>query len=303
MDISRAIAIANRAVEAGATHAPVVRPTVPGSILVIDGDGLNYSCAGFEDTSPALASEQLFSRINNLRNACGAEDILIHLTHPSSHKRHRYVIATTKPYQGQRKSSKPKNWPFLRALMEDLDYSKSWTDREADDAIAMTAYSHDGQVFIASEDKDMRMLPGMHVSMKDYELTHVPRHCWDTKDSKGKQYGLKWFYLQMLHGDSVDYIPGLERWVNPKGNAVLCGEKTAAKILEFCPDAVTAHNTVVSAYQDYYGDKWADRWVEQAALLWLSWQPDASDWHPDNFHCEHISAAHHRLRERINAAT
>ena len=303
MDIDRAIAIANRAVEAGASHAPVVRPTVPGSLLVIDGDGLNYSCAGFEDTSPAWAKEQLFTRIKNLRSACGAEDVLIHLTHPSSHKRYRYAIATIKPYQGQRKSHKPKNWPYLRALMEDLEYSISWSDREADDAIAMTAYSHDGPVFIASEDKDMRMLPGTHISMKDYELTNVPKYAWDIQDSKGKQYGLKWFYLQMLHGDSVDNIPGLERWVNPKGKPVLCGEKTAAKILEFCPDAATAHNTVVSAYQDYYGDEWAERWIEQAALLWLSISIDASDWYPTSVWCEHIIRAQHNLRERINATT
>ena len=302
MDIDRAIAIANRVVEAGASHAPVVRPTVPGSLLVIDGDGLNYSCAGFEDTSPAWAKEQLFTRIKNLRNACGAEDVLLHLTHPSSHKRYRYAIATIKPYQGQRKSHKPKNWPYLRALMEDLEYSISWSDREADDAIALTAYDHDGPVFIASEDKDMRMLPGFHLNMKDYEITHVPKYAWDVKDSKGKQFGAKWFYLQMLHGDSVDYIPGLERWVNPKGKPVLCGDKTAIKLLEYCPNDVTAHNTVVSAYQDYYGDQWADRWVEQAALLWLSRKHDAADWHPDNFHCEHIIAAHSRLKERINAA-
>ena len=302
MDIDRAIAIANRAVEAGASHAPVVRPTAPGSLLVIDGDGLNYSCAGFEDTSPAWAKEQLFTRIKNLRNACGAEDVLLHLTHPSSHKRYRYAIATIKPYQGQRKSHKPKNWPYLRALMEDLEYSISWSDREADDAIALTAYDHDGPVFIASEDKDMRMLPGFHLNMKDYEITHVHKYAWDVKDSKGKQFGFKWFYLQMLHGDGVDYIPGLERWVNPKGKPVLCGDKTAIKILEYCPDAVTAHNTVVSAYQDYYGDQWADRWVEQAALLWLSRKHDATDLHPDNFHCERIIAAHSRLKERINAA-
>lgn len=303
MDIDRAIAIANRAVEAGASHAPVVRPTVPGSLLVIDGDGLNYSCAGFEDASPAWAKEQLFTRIKNLRNACGAEDVLIHLTHPSSHKRHRYAIATIKPYQGQRKSLKPKNWPYLRAVLEDLEYAMSWTDREADDAISLTAYDHDGPVFIAAEDKDMRMLPGMHLNMKDYEITHVPKYAWDVKDSKGKQYGLKWFYLQMLHGDSVDYIPGLERWVNTNGKPVLCGDKTAIKLLEYCPNDVTAHNTVVSAYQDYYGDQWADRWVEQAALLWLSRKHDATDWHPDNFYCGHIIAAHSRLRERINATT
>lgn len=299
MDISRVIAIANDAVEAGASSAPVVRPIVPGSLLVIDGDGLNYSCAGFEDTSPAWCKEQLHTRITNLRNACGAEDIRIHLTHPSSHKRMRYAIATRKPYQGQRKSVKPKNWPFLRAVLEDLDYSVSWTDREADDAIAHDAYSHDGQVFIASEDKDMRMLPGMHVNMKDYELTHVPRHCWDTKDSKGRQFGLKWFYLQMLHGDSVDNIPGLEKWVNPKGKPVLCGEKTAAKILEYCPDATAAHNTVAFAYQDYYGHEWAERWVEQAALLWLSINRDASDWYPAA--CPDLIAACDKLKERLNA--
>lgn len=307
MDIDRAIAIANGAVEAGATSAPVIAATVPNSILVIDGDGFNYSCAGSDDTSPAWARTRLLDRINGLKQTTGAERVEVHLTYPGSNKRMRYAIASVKPYQLSRKTHKPKNWQFLRDVLEAMPEAKSWGDREADDGIAMTAFEYASAghtCFIASADKDMRMLPGIHVHLETYEQVPVPLDAWDVQGWGGKQFGRKWFYLQMLHGDAVDNIPGLERWVNLNGKPVLCGEKTAAKILEFIPDSIVAMTAVATCYQDYYGDAWADRMVEQAALLWLSQDSAAGQWVPPEFmQIPGLRDALHRLVWRVYAPT
>lgn len=301
MDIARIQQIADSAVAAGASSAPVKRDTISGSVLLIDGDGLNYSCAGKEEASQAWARNRFKDRVSGLMQASGAESLSIQLTYPGSNKRMRYAIATRKPYQGQRKGHKPKNWEFLREYMQELPEAKSWGDREADDGIAYwTSLKPAEQVIIASEDKDMRMLSGLHLDMATYELTLVPKNAWDVVGKNGLQYGAKWFYLQLLHGDGVDHIPGLEKCINEKGNAVLCGEKTAQWILQFAFDIPSALATVASAYRDYYGEDWADRLVEQAALLWLSHREDASDWVPPEFE-DHplLEQATRRLHSRV----
>lgn len=300
MDLSRIQQIAGAAVAAGASSAPVMRPVVPGSVLLIDGDGLNYACAGNDGTSQSRARGRLAERIKGLMQASGAEQVQIHLTYPGSNKRMRYAIATRKPYQGQRKSHKPKNWEYLRGVLQDMPEAISWGDREADDGMHMASDKWPGKVFIASEDKDLRMIPGTHIDMTTYEHTVVRSVDFDVVGANGKQYGSKWFYLQLLMGDSVDWIPGLERWVNDNGKAVKCGEKTALKLLQFCPNEVTALGVVASAYRDYYEDGWEDRLVEQAALLWLSRFEDAGDLIPyEMSEIPRLAAAEARLRERV----
>lgn len=302
MDAAKVAAIAAAAVAAGATSAPVVQPTVPGSVLLIDGDGLNYACAGNDDTSPSWARTRLLDRINGLKQACGAEQVQIHLTYPGSNKRHRYTIATVKPYQGKRASHRPKNWEFLRGVLEAMPEAKSWGDREADDGMAYAAAVHRGKVFIASADKDLRMVSGTHLNMETYEQVDVPADAWDVR-AGDKQYGMRWFFLQMLMGDSVDNIPGLEKYVKENGKAVLCGEKTAEGILQYVPDTAVAAATVAQCYKDFYGDDtWADRMVEQAALLWLSPDIEARQWVPLVFlHHDRLRQAAHRLWERVHA--
>lgn len=254
--------------EVGAANAiePKGVPVVPGRRVHIDADMLAYQCGGNEDTDVATSRRILKSKIDLFKDAAGAEGVLLHLTASGSTKGDRAVVAYTKPYQGQRKGHRPKNWQYLRDYMADgvAGPVKQWYDREADDGFGFISVNCPLDV-IATRDKDMRMLPGLHLNWDTYELVHVPADVFAV-EACGKLYGHKWFWTQMLWGDTADNIPGLPKHPDfPRG----VGEVAAAKLLAFADDDHSAAQAVAQAYKAYWGDEWADRYAEQASLLWI----------------------------------
>lgn len=245
---------------------PVGVPTVPGRRCHIDGDMLAYQCGGNDDTDVATSRRILKSKIDLFRDASGAEGVLLHLTASGSTKGDRAAIAYTKPYQGQRKGHRPKNWQYLRDYMAEglAGPVKQWFDREADDGFGFISMNCPLDV-IATRDKDMRMLPGWHLNWDTYELVKVEPGQF-ALEAGGKLYGHKWFWTQMLWGDAADNIPGLPKHPDfPRG----VGEVAASKLLAFAHDDDSAAHAVAQAYKAHYGNEWADRYVEQASLLWI----------------------------------
>jgi DNA polymerase-1 len=233
-----------------------------------------------------------------------------------------------KPYQAQRVDGrKPKNHNYLQGFL--MDYSgdmftaKTWATREADDGIGACALyavgKKPGYIAIATADKDLRMLPGAHINWRQRMVTRVNPGDYDVVGLDGKQYGLKFFWLQMLMGDTADHIPGLEavRVNNPDGTLkrfANCGEKTAEKLLADCTTNEQAGRKVIDLYLEGYPSsrEWAlDRFVEQACLLWM--RTDAhgtlTDFATHNGHsrinhhfCKDVLAAVDRLAERVKSA-
>lgn len=253
------------------THAV---PILPGRTLYIDGDCLAYTCAGREGTSKGEARAYTSSTIDSLQVAAQAEKVVILLTGSGSHKGHRYALARVKSYQGQRASGRrPDNWAFLRELLEAgtfgttiLDY-----DREADDRFGQFGWADPGHTVIATQDKDMRMVPGYHLVWDSRRTFYLPPDTYSAVFND-KQYGEKWFWLQMLHGDTADNIPGL-----PLAYGKKCGEVTAGKLLDSCTTRTEAAATVMRAYRSCYDEDWAVHLAEQACLLWMRHTADA-DW-------------------------
>lgn len=257
-----------------APHMNPVPPVTPGRTLHVDGDIIAYWAAGKDDTPTGISRMIAMDKIAQMKEYSGAAHVVVHMTAASSTKADRYIIATVKPYQAQRKSGrKPKNWEYLRAFMEMYTGPafrvKVWATREADDGIALLAYHALGNDVTATKDKDMRMLPGWHLDWDTLEMVHVPVGTFDLVFN-GKQYGIKWFWLQMLHGDTADNIPGLPRF---GGKAV--GPKTAEHMLSGAVDEAHARTIVETAYYDCYSEGWCDALVEQALLLWLRTGPSA----------------------------
>lgn len=247
---------------------------VPGRVLLVDGDGLAYYCAGNDDTDPGQARVNLLNKLAEAKGAAGAESVRVLTTASGSTKGHRYAVARVKPYQGQRTNSRrPKNWGYLRQLLEggfDPRYPVELVGHaEADDLFGKYASEFGAEnVVHFTQDKDMRMLPGWHMEWRELRLTYVPEGCYDHVFND-KQYGLKWFWLQMLHGDSVDSVPGLPKYIKPNGKAALCGEDTAGKLLADCVDSAEARATVQGLYAGFYPDDWQTQLLEQAVLLWM----------------------------------
>jgi hypothetical protein len=251
----------------------------------VDGDYLAYYGAGNDDTDPGMAKVNALGYIEAFRAVVGADKIVVHMTSKGCNKGERFLAATVKPYQGQRDSGrKPKNHGYLQKFLMDYDgdvfQSKTWATREADDGIGACAlYAVDKKpsyIAIATADKDLRMLPGKHIVWRTREVVTVPPGAYEVIGPGDKVYGLKWFWLQMLMGDGADNCPGLQ-WAflpNAKGEAKLTkiGEARAATLLADCADTDEAGRRVLDLYLNGYNSSpefAMDRFVEQAALLWM----------------------------------
>jgi hypothetical protein len=259
------------AIAAAADTQPHARPSkVAGRTLLVDGDGLAYDCAGNDDTPSGVARRNMEDKIASAMRAAGADRVMILATSRASHKGHRYAIARVKPYQGKRDSSRrPKNWAFLRELIERDPRAVVTDTLEADDLFHINSVRlGDDNVALLTEDKDMRMVPGWHLHWQTHALVRVHPETWAT-EAGGKVFGRKWFWLQMLHGDSTDNIPGLPQWVNEKGTRKPCGPVTAENLLADCKGEPWARSAVCKAYRDSYGEGWEAQLLEQACLLWM----------------------------------
>ena len=263
-------------------------PLVRNRVLLVDGDGLAYYCAGKDDTDAGEARASLVNKVKSAARLVGAERTIVLLTLSGSHKGHRYAIARVKPYQAQRANSRrPKNWEHLRDFMlsKEFPFEMEGTDTaEADDLFGKWAYAQPDNVIIYTQDKDMRMLPGRHLDWVSHRMHTVDCvSCVDREvramDSvfNDKQYGPKWFWLQMLQGDAADNIPGLPKYV-VDGKAKQVGEVTAAKLLDLVDYGFTEYSLAVAHwYKSYYGERWLVEMMEQACLLWMRRDPQAWD--------------------------
>jgi hypothetical protein len=280
------------AIEAAANEAPQLREApvmVPGLTLHVDGDYLAYFASGNDETTQGQARTNAVNLLEAARVAAGAEHIVVHNTAKGCNKGERYLIATVKPYQANRKSGvKPRNHSFLQDWLMEYEGAgfkvKNWLTREADDGMAACLHhaigTPQGYAAIFTADKDLRMIPGLHVIWKHVngfrETVRVSPGCFERIGPAGKMYGTKFFWLQMLMGDTADNCPGLEGHVvlNAKKEEYFkpMGEKTAEAYLKDCKTNDDAYEVVSALYRKYYdrkGGNWADRFCEQAALLWM----------------------------------
>jgi hypothetical protein len=271
MDLSALMAAAG---ERSPMPVQVVRQHNPRVIAHIDGDYMAYFAAGSENCSAGDARRNVLSRCAHLKHISGAGKVVMHLTHGASSKGDRFLAATTQPYQGQRTAGrKPNNWAFLREWMEtyegDAFTPKIWMTREADDGIA---YVNEGSAIhgnilhvVHSADKDMRMFCGVHVDWDGYGITEVPLGAYDVVGENGLQYGHKWFWMQMLMGDSADHIPGLPN----------VGKVSAEELLFGTQCNEDAAPLVYGKYSEVIGEGWRKHFAEQAVLLWMRTDRDA----------------------------
>lgn len=278
MDLGKIKAAAAKA----ADIAPATLPLDPETDLHVDGDYAAYYFSGNDETTMAQAKAKFLSTVRDVIEIGGVGgQVVIHLSAQGGDKGKRYHIATVKPYQGQRDSSRrPKNWEALRLWLEAGKTLAGtnwrvvqWLDREADDGVAAAArYAFQGKrtPVLFSRDKDFRMIPGRHVTWTTLERVEVPVGTFELRGPDGLVYGAKWFWMQMLMGDGADNIPGLEgQPAKDPGKFKTCGEACAETRLFDDGTVEEVYTTVRDLYKAYYGQAWADRLVEQASLLWL----------------------------------
>jgi 5'-3' exonuclease len=225
--------------------------------VLIDGDIIAYRAAfsteqmGASDTRRKvddliqfiLDSTVLFPEIGL--------DYVVYLTGKGNF---RDNIAKSHPYKGNRKSvQKPRHLQTARDHMESEYQAIISKGEEADDLIAKEAARLDYHACVASIDKDMLQIPCWHFNIVRGDYLKVEPYG-----------GIKFFYTQILTGDTADNIVGLWK----------VGPVKAKKILEDAETEQELWDLVVKAY-----DGNEDRVIENARLLWLRreeeeiWQP------------------------------
>lgn len=191
----------------------------------------------------------------------------------------RFDVATLLPYKGNRSAAdKPVHLALVREILINSFKAITVDGMEADDAMSITSWQHQikqtsWDVRIGTQDKDLRMVPGLHyhpTKREMYEMT------W--------QEGRLSFYKQLLIGDqATDNIPGIYRM----------GAATASKVLDplINGSSEELYMAVLAQYKkaeqnpkvaSHMPDgKWGEeRITEVARLLWML-QEKGQMWSPE----------------------
>lgn len=227
--------------------------------LLIDADYLIYGI-GFasEEDSEKFAKSRLVETLEDM--------VYLHLKADSyeafltGKNNYRYEIAKTVPYKGNRKDAKkPKHYDALRECMITRLGAVIVDGQEADDEVAIRMTKEPNQYLLVGVDKDLRQIPGWH---------HNPVKAKTEYINEFEAY--KNFATQLLTGDRVDNIPGLQG----------VGPIKAAKALK---DAKTQEELLQAVWKQYQEKEHGIEYLtEQGQLLWLRryegelWRPSVS---------------------------
>jgi hypothetical protein len=282
---------------------------VAGRTVHIDADFLAYQTTaeksdGTDDKTYEDMQHNAEVAVNTLRGLAGAEYVHLHLTPSTSNKGGRYDHALLKEYQGNRVDKpKPRYLGIMREWLAKRFPGTLYQFCEADDGMSSAQYAaiargESNLSIIASKDKDLCMVPGLHLDWDTGQITDtgeddfgyvelIERKCPSGNYNLLKGFGQKFFWAQMLIGDTADNISGLPaipgyvmNFIKPtkavikakaqledpdlpeakraKAEAVLaerkdglCGPTTAIMILDLIEDEGTAFQTVKGLYKRY----------------------------------------------------
>lgn len=234
--------------------------------------------------SCVFALNQILGRIKRDTN-CDDYIVLLSSRERSSF---RYNIAKIKPYKGHR-PPKPK---YYDEMYDHIVYNHpcliSRKSREVDDelGIIQTSGKHphthkEVQTIICTSDKDLLQIPGLQYGLDNKKVFNVDRTGKLVLLQKNKQLqikgtGLKWFYAQMLLGDSADNIPGIPAKQIP-GEAKL----VAQRIYDGLNGTLEqAERFVYQCYQNQYNDQALTAMTEVGRLLYMLTCEDKELWSP-----------------------
>jgi len=207
--------------------------------LLIDGGCLlhRYLSEGTD-----IAKEKIDSLIRDLRDFCGLPEYRIYLSEGINF---RHSIAKTRPYKGTRKD-KPENYQEVRDFIIESYNVEIVLGYEEDDALGV---NQSDSTIIATIDKDLNQIPG--------KLINFYKTPWEIKEIT-EEDGIRFFWEQMILGDSVDNIVGVEG-IGKVKMAKLFDGKSVSELKEI----------VVNEYNRCYGEQGLDRFDESARLLFI----------------------------------
>src|SRR5690554_1303762 len=173
------------------------------------------------DTTLALLNtDDMVERImERLRDFGPIETFHLYLTGEGNF---RQEVAKTQPYKGNRTAPRPHHHARIREHLVLEWGARVVKGYEADDALSIKGWEwwrnrKGSPVIMASIDKDLLQVPGLHFSWQTHNKEEVYEHI---EESEAHRH----FWSQVLTGDNGDNIPGI------KG----IGNKRATKLLQDC---------------------------------------------------------------------
>lgn len=231
--------------------------------IALDGDIFLYQC-GFacEEEPLHVAKKTLDRMVDRCLRETDSDEYVVFLTGKGNF---RDEVATLQGYKANRKERpKPKHLADLREHFIDKHDAIVVDGMEADDALVEWLTDPEGtNRTIATADKDLNMVPGIHYNPNKMETDFVT-----------PIEGMRFFFTQLLTGDSTDNIPGLYK---------LTGQKATKKIKE--PLHSTTSPTemldyVAYVYKEHSGEseETVANWLDEiGSLLWIR-QYGLPDW-------------------------
>lgn len=209
-----------------------------------------------------VVEDMLEGRVEAIMNDAGATgDPFLFFTGKNNFRHH---IARIQPYK-QRDGDRPWHYKNVKAHLQSKYkwIQKDWL--EADDLIGIAMSKNPGKYICITRDKDLRMLPGHHYGWEvGKQPSYGPRLVEDIGflqlspcRKKITGGGLKFFYYQLLKGDSVDTIPGIPGF----------GVVTIFSLLGSLESEEEMLEAVSTVYEKHYGDFWKERLIEVGRLL------------------------------------
>jgi hypothetical protein len=253
--------------------APLFENAKPGRILLLDGDGAAYRAAATAKTLPTVYRRFLQEVLTD-KFLTQSETAEVHLTASGGFKAYRDLYPTWKPYQGNRKNkAKPALLEPLRQLLEagteplpdgvEIIVHRFW---EADDGLVMRGQVFGNSSVIKSDDKDLRIASTPYYETATGQIDVLQdRFGWikdgytESQKLKVKGHGTKFFWAQMLMGDTADNIRGLDRL-----DGKLIAEAGTLEFLGPICDESEAANRIIHAYAKHKQDVLAE-----AQVLWM----------------------------------
>lgn len=240
-------------------------------LALIDADILLYEIGSYTDDeghplSWPLCKSRADAKIIKIMEAAGCDDYHLFLTGANNF---RITEGTIKPYKGHRVSPKPPNHGHLLKYFSTSPNFKgkvTITDGyEADDELSIQQWvlriGRDPWecTVLCSRDKDLDMVPGWHYSWASGKQKERP--VWFITHNDGD----RWFFRQLLTGDSTDNIPGLYNI----GKGAQC-VKDVMKMMDYHE----MYERVQHQYELRFGSYWKMFMHENARLLYMLRTPD-----------------------------
>ena len=233
---------------------------------LVDSDIMAYSIAfKTADEDWDHVASTVDAHIREIVHNSGCDDYQLYLTGSQCWRREKYL-----DYKAGRTSEKPKWHSAIREYLIS-DYNAEVTDdgREADDVICsmqMEEYDFWGargfdnrteqqccKIVACSSDKDFNIVPGWHYNPK-----------WKVKYWVTQEDADLWFACQLILGDKVDDIEGLDGWGKVR-----------------CVQIISDGNPIqrsVTAYKYYYGVDWVEPFKKAFDLLDVGQTRDVDDY-------------------------